>query len=62
MSRVDARAAWAVICDNTWCAEMTRYEVTYNVDDGADIETAALEEHHYKAMRVVDDYLFDEVD
>ena len=41
---------------------MTRYEVTYNVDDGADIETAALEEHHYKAMRVVDDYLFDEVD
>jgi hypothetical protein len=63
MSRAEALEAWDNIKSNTWKDEKRNYEEEYDVaDDASDVETAQLEEHQYKDMRLLDDYLNAEVD
>ena len=61
--KADAMAAWVNIKANTWKDEKRHYEEEYKVlDDASDIETAQLEDHQYKDMRRLDEYLNREVD
>ena len=62
MSREKAIAAWGEMCRNSWDDEKRNYEETFEEEgDAADIETDDLEEHAYKNMRQLDDYLYAEV-
>ena len=62
MSREKALDAWGAICRNSWDDEKCHYEETFEEEgDAADIETDDLEEHTYKNMRLLDEYLYAEV-
>ena len=62
MSREKAIEAWGEMCANSWDDEKRHYEETFEEEgDAADIETDDLEEHAYKNMRQLDDYLYAEV-
>ena len=66
MSRASALDAWDNLKSCYWKIEKDHYEEEHHEDEGdidgaSDIETAQLEEHLYKDMRVLDEFLYAEV-